>query len=107
MYAYGDAASLPAISPAHPIVGIVAAPGGGYWLYTAYGNVYNSHGTAWYGSPFVSRVGSSSIAGMAGTQDGKGYWLVNSAGDVYAYADAVSLPSLAHAQTIRGVVTEP
>ena len=107
VYAYGDAAALPALAHAHPIKGIVADPSGGYWLYTAYGNVYYSSGAGWYGSPYASRVATSSIVGMASTANGRGYWLVASSGRVYAYGDAAALPALAHAHPIKGIVADP
>jgi len=104
VYAYGDAAKLPALTPAHPVKGIVADPRGGYWLYTAYGNVHNSAGASWYGSPNASHTGTTSIVGMAAAPGGKGYWLVDSAGDVYAYGDAATLPALTPAHPIKGIV---
>ena len=113
VYSYGDARSLamsPALSLAHPIVGIVASPTGGYWLYTAYGNVYSTAGTAWYGSPASAQSGDGLITGMASTLDGKGYWLVDSSGHVYRYGDAASLsvaPSVSLAHPILGIVNSP
>lgn len=89
--AYGAAAKLPALHPKYPITGIVTAPGG-YWLYTASGNVYASRGAHFYGSPAGHRIHTHSIVGMTGTPDGKGYWLVTSTGKVYGYGDAASYP---------------
>jgi hypothetical protein len=103
VFAYGDAASLPAVRHRHPIRGIVAAPGGGYWLYTAYGNVLGTSGTAFYGSPSASRIRTSSIAGMAPSADRQGYWLVTSAGTVFAYGDAARLPAAGRAHRIEGI----
>jgi len=104
VYAYGDAATLPALDHHHPIKGIVADPRGGYWLYTGYGNVHNSAGASWYGSPNESHVGTRSIVGMAVAPGGKGYWLVDAAGNVYAYGDAATLPAIAHTHPIKGIV---
>lgn len=84
MYAYGDAARFPAPAHAHPIIGMVAARGGGYWLYTAYGNLCSPLRGAWYGSPAAHRSGDHRIVGMAATADGKGYLFVDAAGKVYA-----------------------
>jgi len=78
--------------------------GGSYWLYTTHGNVYNSAGAAFYGSPFASRVSTSAIVGMASTADGRGYWLGAATGNVYAYGGAASPPALAHAQPLLGIV---
>jgi hypothetical protein len=109
---YGDAPALamtPALALSHPIIGIVAAPTGGYWLYTAYGNVYTSSGATWYGSP-AGRSGNRLITGMASTPDGKGYWLVDSSGQVYPYGDAGSLtvrPAPPTAHPIEGIVASP
>jgi Rv2525c-like, glycoside hydrolase-like domain len=107
VYAYGDAARHPRIARAQPILGIVAAPAGGYWLYTAVGNVYPSSGTKWYGSPSPERLHGSFITGMAATSNGKGYWLVDAAGTVFAYGDAARLPALRHANPIKGIVAAP
>ncbi len=107
VFRYGDAASVPALAHSHPIKGIVADPNGGYWLYTAHGNVYNSAGAGFYGSPFASRDHLSSIVGMGATANGRGYWLITSAGKVYAYGDAASLLALAHSQPIKGIVADP
>jgi hypothetical protein len=92
VYSYGDAARQTAVpSPAHPIIGIVASATGGYWIYSAYGNLYSTLGAGWYGSPNSSSPGESHITGMTATPDGKGYRLVNSSGRVYSYGDAPSL----------------
>ena len=107
VFRYGDAASVPALAHSHPIKGIVADPNGGYWLYTAHGNVYNSAGAGFYGSPFASRDHLSSIVGMGATANGRGYWLITSAGKVYAYGDAASLLALAHSHPIKGIVADP
>jgi hypothetical protein len=113
VFHYGDAPSVsmsPPLSLAHPIIGIVASPAGGYWLYTAYGNVYTSSGTKWYGSPAAAQSGDSLITGMAATPDGKGYWLVDSAGRVFAYGDAVSrgnAPPVPSAHPITGITASP
>jgi hypothetical protein len=111
LFAFGDAVSAardPAVPPAHPIAGIVSSPGGGYWLYTARGNVYPSSGAAWYGSPFAAGAGDRAVAGMATTADGRGYWLVDSTGRLFDYGDAPALaiaPALASSHLpITGIV---
>ncbi len=86
--------------------GPVTIPGG-YWLYSARGNVYEPRGTPWYGSPVAAQVDTSAIVGMAATLDGKGYWLATSTGAVYAYGDAAALPTPAHGQPIAGIVASP
>jgi hypothetical protein len=113
VFPYGDAQALPmvpALSLSHPIIGIVASPAGGYWLYTAYGNVYSSSGADWYGSPAASQAGNSLITGMAATPDGRGYWLVDSAGQVFHYGDARSLrvqPAPSAVRPVTGIVASP
>jgi hypothetical protein len=107
VFAYGDAATYPALRHAHAIKGIVAAPGGGYWLYTSYGNVYGTSGTAWYGSPAGYGFRGATITGMAPTRDGKGYWLVDAAGKVFAFGDATGYPALRHAHPVTGIAAAP
>jgi hypothetical protein len=113
VFHYGDAAShsmRPALNHTDAVVGIVATPTGGYWLFTRYGNVYTSSGTPWYGSPAAHRAHERSIVGMTATPDGKGYWLVDSSGRVYNYGDAprrVMRPSLPRTTAIRGIVATP
>jgi outer membrane protein assembly factor BamB len=107
VYGSGDAITHPPIAHSHPIEGIVGAPFDGYWLYTAYGNVYNSAGTPWYGSPNASGVRVSSIVGMATTPDEKGYWLASSSGQVYAFGDAATYPPIKPAHPIIGIASVP
>jgi hypothetical protein len=103
VFALGDAVAYPRLRHAHPVTGIVAAPGGGYWLYTAHGNVYPSAGTAWFRSPAANGFRGSTITGMAPTPDGKGYWLVDAAGTVFAYGDATNLQPGTHAHPVAGI----
>ena len=83
VFAFGRAPTHPILRPAHPVIGIVAAPNHGYWLYTAQGNVYNSVGAPFYGSPH-----GSGVAAMLATPDGKGYWLITHGGTVSGFGDA-------------------
>ena len=106
VYSYGNAAPLPAIRPSHPIEGIVAGPAGSYWLYTAEGNVYNSRGAGFYGSAAKAHV-PEPITGMSATSTGRGYWLVNSAGTVYAFGNAASLSPIHRSGSIAGIATDP
>jgi Rv2525c-like, glycoside hydrolase-like domain len=80
-----SATSIPSSSAPSPVV-LSTTPL--YWLYSAYGNVNQSLGTAWYGSPISSHYRGKSVVGMAATLDGKGYWVATSGGGVYAYGDA-------------------
>jgi hypothetical protein len=108
VYAYGDAhVASTTMAPSHPVIGIVAAPGGGYWLFTAAGNVYDAGAATWYGSPWASGTGATSIVGMTATRDGRGYWLVTSTGTVYAYGDAKAETALVTSHPIKGIVASP
>jgi hypothetical protein len=103
VFPYGDAAVLPAISPAHSVIGLVAAPDGGYWLFTKHGNVYRSAGGNWYGSPAASGFHGSSITGMATSPDGKGYWLIDSHANVYRFGDAYDVLPVRHSHAVTGI----
>jgi hypothetical protein len=107
VFAFGNAARLLEPLHKHRFRGIVAAPGGGYWLYTAGGDVSASPGTAWYGAPAANGFHGKSIVGMAATADGRGYWLVSTSGRVFAYGDAAWLGGPRHAQRVRGIVAAP
>jgi hypothetical protein len=99
VYGYGDAAALAVPTTSGPIKGIVGSPAGGYWLYNVHGNVPNTVGTAWYGSPVATNhVNTSSVTGMSATRDGLGYWVATSSGQVFGYGDAAvqSLGTPAH-----------
>ncbi|HTX30127.1 MAG TPA: glycoside hydrolase domain-containing protein [Solirubrobacteraceae bacterium] len=102
VYSYGDATREQA-PRARGVVGIVAAPTGGYWLYTSAGNVDPTAGTPWYGSPAASHYRGRWVVGMAPTSDGKGYWVVTSAGNVYCLGDANRLPGPSHTHPIVGM----
>jgi RHS repeat-associated protein len=89
-YPHGDAETVGTASPppyANPIKGIVANPLGGYYLYTAHGNVYNSTDATWYGSDTTQ----TNITGMAVTHTGKGYWLIGSDGTRHPHGDATTI----------------
>ena len=77
---FGDAADQGSlgtlgISPAAPMVGIVATTGAGYWLVAADGGVFSFGDAAFYGSMGGTTL-NAPVVGMARTPDGKGYWLV-------------------------------
>ena len=110
VFAYGDARRLPAPRVRVPVKGIVSSPRGGYWLYSASGNVYPTRGTPWYGSPasrgFRSSRGSR-VAGMAATPDGRGYWLVTNTGRMYAFGDARRVWVRYRGSSVAGIVAAP
>ena len=78
--------------------------GKGYWLLDSNGSVYSYGDARLYGSlrnkhlpkPVIgipaAQIGPA--VGMAATPDGKGYWLVSVAGDVYSFGDARNYGSL-------------
>jgi hypothetical protein len=101
---YSGGPGIPAVSQA---TAQVLSPIPLYWLYTAHGNVYSGPGTAWYRSPAAGGYRGSSIAGMAATADGNGYWLVGAAGRVFAYGDAAVFPSPRRPRPIKGIVAAP
>ncbi len=104
VYAYGDATTGTSISPACPIIGAVGDPAGGYFAYTACGNIYNEAGAPWYGSDAGNITNG---AGLAATADGGGYWLITSGGTVYAYGDATGGTSVSSSNSITGAVGSP
>jgi hypothetical protein len=103
VYAFGDATKVRS-SPSRPVAGIVAAPRGGFWLFSASGNVSRSAGAGWFGSAAALRIRRPSIVGMASTADGRGYWLVSASGRMYSFGDAARLPVRGGA--IRGIVPQ-
>jgi hypothetical protein len=103
VFAFGDATPFAYVRHRRGIKGIVGAPGGGWWLYTAHGNVLTSPGTPWYGSPSAGHFRGSSILGMAATPDGQGYWLIGRSGRVFAYGDASGLSLSRHRHPIIGI----
>lgn len=105
VYAFGNAASHPAIHVAHPVAGIVRAPDLGYWLYTASGNVYASSGTSFYGSPANRHL--TNVSGMAAMPNGTGYWLVTRRGIVYPFGAAPVHRRIRPAHAAIGIVAAP
>jgi len=89
------------ISLASPVVAMERAPAGqGYWLLGADGGVFTFGDAGFYGSAAAGGTGplagvlpppgspGSLFTAMAATPEGKGYWLVNSFGEVGAFGDA-------------------
>jgi len=105
VYHFGRAAALPPIRPSHPVVGIVTDPAGGYWLYTAQGNVYSSRFAKFYGS--LAYKQTAPIIGMATNRSGRGYWLLAKNGVVYAFGNAKQLPRIRRPGPFGGIVASP
>jgi hypothetical protein len=74
--------------PSSPIVA-AAAPraGNGPWAVTASGTVIAAHGAVTYRGDRAQ----GTVVGIAPTPDGRGYWLANRAGAVFAFGDAIGL----------------
>jgi hypothetical protein len=76
-------------------VGIAAAPTG-YWVVTSTGTVNARANAPFYGDPVTdSSTSQAPVVGIVATRDGGGYWLVDQAGDVWAFGDATTYGSLA------------
>jgi hypothetical protein len=103
VFHYGDAATSRAVKPAHPIIGMAGSPSAGFYLISAYGNLYNLNGARFYGSPHASRTAVSTITGMAVTPDGRGYWLIDAAGQIFSYGNAARLPAVSSRYPVRGI----
>jgi hypothetical protein len=68
---------------------MAADPTGGYWTVTPAGAVTVHSSAPALGSPAQSSLQlARPLVGMAGTPDGKGYWLVASDGGIFSYGDA-------------------
>jgi Ricin-type beta-trefoil lectin domain-like len=107
---FGDAASVAGVhgitlrASSCPVTGAATDPAGGFWAYTACGDVYAVAGARFYGSKAGS--GISDITGLAAAPGGGGYWLVHSDGTVYHYGDATEGTSPGSAG-LTGAVADP
>jgi hypothetical protein len=92
VFSFGDAGffgSLGGIRLAQPVVGMAASLAGGYWLVAADGGVFSFGGAPFDGS-LVKSANAGSTVGIAGTNDGRGYWILSSAPGLVADADALT-----------------
>jgi hypothetical protein len=86
--------ALSGLTPAKPIVGIVATPDGqGYWLVGSDGGVFTYGDAVFYGSTGALDL-NQPVVGAAATPDGKGYWLVAADGGVFTFGDATFYGSI-------------
>lgn len=93
-YGSKDGVLLPA-----PIIGGAATnDGGGYWLVTSRGNVYNYGDALYFGAPVHAHVGFKFVA-FGTTPDSQGYWLLASNGALYNYGDAAFCGSAVHSHS--------
>ncbi len=82
IFSYGDAqfsGSTGALHLNKQVVGMAAAPEGGYWLVASDGGIF-SYGSAAYHGSLGGAVLPSAVVGMAATPSGGGYWLVLGSG---------------------------
>jgi hypothetical protein len=95
-----------------PVAGEAATPdGGGYWILLQDGTVYSFGNAHWYGDARTGTYHANSglappgapMTGIASTRDGKGYYLTDGFGDVYAFGDATYRGSRS-GQSIDGTV---
>jgi hypothetical protein len=93
-----------------PVSGITSTPdGGGYWIVTQDGSVYDFGDAGSFGSlTFLGVSPGSPVIGLVPTADDLGYWLVGSDGGIFAFGDAPfvgSLPGLGiHVTNVVGAV---
>jgi hypothetical protein len=71
-----------------PVVGMAAAPNGGYWLVASDGGVFSFGGARFYGSTGNIRL-NQPVVGMDPTTTGGGYRMVAADGGVFNFGDAV------------------
>lgn len=81
-----EAGIMSPIDLAKPILGMVANPKGGYWLYASDGGIFA------FDAPFFGCAAehnpAAPIVGMAATRSGKGYWQVGADGGIFCFGDA-------------------
>ena len=96
-----------------PIIGVAEVPGGGgYWLAGNNGEVCGfGSATVWYyaGPPATNWCAQDqnpatvgTVVGIVADPNGQGYWLVNSAGDVYTSTTGGAVPFYGNAGSITG-----
>lgn len=109
---FGDAANFGNITTTAgcPLAGATADPGpaGGFWAFDQCGGVFGYGGA----QPIAGQTipGGATIEGLAATQDGLGYWLIDKSGTVYEFGETGSgtfgLPN-SPACTIASAITDP
>jgi hypothetical protein len=77
----------------NPAPNPTAASSRGYWVATANGSVYALKGAPYYGGA-AGRV-RGRIVGIAATRSGNGYYMIDSAGQIFTFGDARSYGSMA------------
>ncbi len=103
IYAFGNAPQIAAVAAQGPVRGIVPAPGGGVWVFTAAGDIVGAGGATAFGSPLTSGLAGVGVVGITPTPGGAGYWVLDSAGQVLAYGNAPTFAVAARARPIVGI----
>jgi Ricin-type beta-trefoil lectin domain-like len=101
---YGDAASVADITAPCPVTGATTDPAGGFWAFSACGDVFPDGGAPNLGSAVSRNV--SDITGLAAVPGGGGYWLIGSNDSVYPFGIATAGTSPGSANLI-GAVADP
>jgi hypothetical protein len=86
---FGDARNYGSVvNPGAPMIGIVADPTGGYYVFGDDGSIYSFGGAQYYGAP--NRAGEllQPIVAMTVMPTGEGYRLMASDGGIFTYGDA-------------------
>ena len=103
IYAFGNAPQIPAVAAQGAVRGIVTAPGGGVWVFTAAGDIVGAGGATALGSPLASGLAGIGVVAITPTPGGAGYWVLDSAGQVLAYGNAPTFAVAARARPIVGI----
>ncbi len=96
IFAYGDAAfrgSTGAIALNQPVVGMATAGSGAYWLVARDGGIFSFGGAPFYGSAAGEEGSRPPTVSMAASAGGAGYVLLDEAGHLSFYGNAIDLGS--------------
>ena len=69
------------------VLGVDAAPGGGYWITDSRGQAHPRRGAPFHGSMAGLPLNAPMI-GLAPTADGKGYWMLARDGGIFSFGNA-------------------
>jgi hypothetical protein len=89
--------------------GSATLDGGGYWLVTSRGAVYNYGDATYFGSTVHLKL-HKPVVGLVASPDGGGYTLAAANGAVYNFGDAMFCGSAVHralARPVTGIATTP
>lgn len=91
------------------VAGAEKPGGGGYWMLSAKGNLFNFGSAVDWGTP-VHRPHRGTFTAMAATPDGAGFYVVTSTGSIFNYGNAPFCGSPVHQRprgAIAGIVDSP